>query len=243
LGWGENTAAGANQDVFRRTGGKVNPDTQQMDINWERLWGANEADLENLRTNKLRTDIGESELGTQGDMLNLAPKRGETKGQFTRVDAAQTRKNRKDVLEGLGGTATNDMGIAGINSAIESLENQRFTRSPQGKAQAFQMKRQTNSDNRANTALENQNTIAQRTLDLQGDKMSGDDRRFYANQAAIRADSAANRLQELRIMQMQSDAADSRYYQDREWYKEDKEADNLKALVASLVSLGAAFAI
>jgi len=245
LGWGENTAAGANQDVFRRTGGKVNPDTQQMDINWwERLWGANEADLENLRTNKLRSDIGESELGVQGDMLNLAPKRGETRGQFaTRVDAAQTRKNRKDVLVGLGGPVTNDMGIAGINSAIETLENQKFDRSPEGKRQAFEMTRATNTDNRANTALDNQNNIAERTLDQQGEKMSADERRFFAQMEMSRADNAANRLQEIRLMQMKSDADELRYQQDREYYEQDKQQAALAALVASLASLGGAFTI
>ena len=57
------------------------------------------------------------------------------------------------------------------------------------------------------------------------------------------SENSANRLQEMRILQKQQEAEQSRYEQDRMYYEQDKQDASLQALVASLVSLGAAFAL
>ena len=78
---------------------------------------------------------------------------------------------------------------------------------------------------------------------LQRDKMTQDRDLLAVQLESGRADNAANRLQELRIMQMQSDASDKRYEQDREWYQQDKQQASLQALIAGIASLGSAFAL
>ena len=90
---------------------------------------------------------------------------------------------------------------------------------------------------------ENQLTLGKDTNQISRDKISADERRFLAQMEIGRADNAANRLQEIRLMQMKSDADERRYQQDREYYEQDKQQAALAVLVASLFNLGGAFTI
>ena len=243
LGVFDGITADTNKGLVER--GIQKNDEGTYDLSWwDRRMGADEAHIENRVLNRDKRLLDNSTQGQLAEQYGLETSRGETKAQLTERNRKEGQiRTIEDALGVAGGVHTGDRTIASLSEALRNQKDENYENSAEGRRDRFQENRLTASDNRANTALDNQNNIAERTLDQQGEKMSADERRFFAQMEMSRADNAANRLQEIRLMQMKSDADELRYQQDREYYEQDKQQAALAALVASLASLGGAFTI
>lgn len=140
------------------------------------------------------------------------------------------------------GIDRNKATVAGVKAAELNIQDEKAEKQAQDQLEKS-LKVITKQQEPAQQTAANSLTLGRENIQLAKDKMSGEERRFLASMESGRADNAANRLQEMRIMQMQSDASDRRYEQDREYYQQDKQQAALQTLVASLASLGGAFAL
>ena len=169
---------------------------------------------------------------------------------ITSEDVDQIEAHKKYKADGKAGqTALNNSGFKGtlgladkdyitvgdVNQAIESKKEKKTQ----------EIRTQTNKDNLEYLGKSQAPVISGQKLTAEStDKQTVElGRQFDINSADKKAERAADSLLQIKLAEMQQSGDRERYEQDRMYYEQDKKEANIQALVASLASLGAAFAI
>ena len=182
--------------------------------------------------------------------LGLLDSIGHMMTGITSEDVDQIEAHKKYKAQGKAGqTALNDSGLKGtlgladkdyitvadVNKAKEEkLKAEYQLRRTEGKTDAADAL--TQQQGPLLEQIRGQNKTLAKQLEEQG-------RQFDITSADNKSAKAADNLLQIKLAEMQQSGDRERYEQDRMYYEQDKKEANIQALVASLASLGTAFAI